>query len=643
MIGSGKKKKQRGRNANTQVVAAPTPQAAATPPPQATVNLSGPVINRHIYVDENNNRREQYCPPVDLSDKSEFSLFRKLILTSIGATAPFRASMLQKCAEPNVDYGRKMTADYRKYLGEVENGNADPTGRDMFDYLLIKDNVNDYDFSTPTVQDPFERVTNIKYPIIFKTLFNIPVEIIDSAKFLRTNFADSGKVVPPSIKTLIMNKITNSLNNTNCGCKQNWYMPPETACLECTFDANETITATHCPTDPCSLDPNVVPISMDLLIPVAARNGEQVTINRAISDAVNEGAADARLSERPYYIALNLFHSSNNAASHTSAIIVYKRELYSIGFTNWADADRGQRVTHFQSGLDAKMSSPEDYSKSILYQIQDAVLNPNPIKSKGARIALQNYQIIDMGFVTQAMCDKINGYFRDIVQIKATPLFEYITVKNKRNLDEPCILKLMWEPELEALPSQRTYSRVNACYYSYAPVEVTGAALGTAAGTCVGGVCGLAGGPAGALLGAKIGASVGAAVGTVGSMAAIRYPGNLASKTQPPKTVDPTNKLKTVNCAGFVEDIFGINCSKIVGKTFGQASAPINCWLRLNKNTLKKIITAIQNDSVAAFETALTERTKFGNPWSGGKTNKKRKQSKNRKTRKHFRKTNKKK
>jgi hypothetical protein len=136
MIGSGKKKKQRGRNANAQVV--------ATPRPQATVNLSGPAINQHLYIDANNNRTEQYCPSVDLSDKSEFSLFRKLILTSVGATAPFASSMLQKCAEPNVPYARKMTADYREYLGKVANGDADPTGREMFDYLLIKDNINDF-------------------------------------------------------------------------------------------------------------------------------------------------------------------------------------------------------------------------------------------------------------------------------------------------------------------------------------------------------------------------------------------------------------------------------------------------------------------------------------------------------------------
>jgi hypothetical protein len=633
MIGSGKKKKQRGRNA----------QFVAAPRPRATVNLSGPAINRHLYIDANNNRIEQYCPHVELTGESEFSLFRLLILTSIAAPPLFEKSQLQKCAEPNVDYARKMTADYREYLRKVANGEANPTGREMFDYLLIKDNINNYDFSTPPVQDPFHNVKNIKYPIIFKTLFHIPVEIIDSSKFLRTNFADSGIVVSPHIKTLIMNKITNSLNNTNCGCKQNWYMPPETACPECTFDNEKLIKATHCPTDPCALDQNAAPKSMDLLVPLAERAEDmQVTINRAIYDAVNQGAADPRLSVRPYYIALNLFNSSTKSASHTAAIIVYKRELYSIGFSNWADPDEGQRVTHFQSGLDAKITSPEDYSKNILYQIQDAVLNPDPRKSIPARIALQNYQIIDMGFVTEAMCNKINDYFTDIIQIKATPLFEYIDVTNQRtNQNQPCILKLMWEPELEALPSQRTYSRVNACYYNYAPVEVTGAVLGATAGTCVGGVCGLAGGPAGAVLGAKIGASVGAAVGAAVPATIVRKPGYLASTTQPPKTVDPTNRLKTVNCAGFVEDIFGINCSKKIGRTLGQASAPTNCWLRLNKKTIGDIIIAIKNDSVSAFETALKKRTMFGNPWSGGKTNKKHKQSKNRKTRKHFRKTNK--
>jgi len=634
MIGSGKNKKNKQRGRNAQFVAAPRPQA--------TLNMGNSVINRHLYIDANNNRIEQYCPHVELSGKSEFSLFRVLILTSIAAPPLFNSRQLQKCAEPNANYAIKMNSEYRKYLGKVANGEANPTGREMFDYLLIKDNINDYDFSTPEGQDAFHNVTNIKYPIIFKTLFNIPVEIIDSSKFLRTKFADTGRDVPPKTQTLVMNKITNSINNTNCGCKQNWYMPPEMKCPECTFDNEELIKATHCPTDPCALDQNAAPKSMDLLVPVATRNGKQVTINESIFNAVNQGAADDRLSERPYYIALNLFNSSTKSASHTAAIIVYKRELYSIGFSNWADADEGQRVTHFQSGLDAKITSPEDYSKNILYHIQDAVLSPIPGKSIPARIALQNYQIIDMGFVTEAMCNKINDYFKDIIQIKATPLFEYIEVKNtKTKQNEPCISKLMWEPELEALPSQRTYSRVNACYYNYAPVEVTGAVLGATAGTCVGGVCGLAGGPAGAVLGAKIGASVGAAVGAAVPATIVRKPGYLASTTQPPKTVDPTNRLKTVNCAGFVEDIFGINCSKKIGRTLGQASAPTNCWLRLNKKTIGEIIIAIKNDSVAAFETALKKRTMFGNPWSGGKTNKKHKQSKNRKTRKHFRKTNK--
>lgn len=630
-------------------------QPLAQPPAEGIVPAT--VINKDLYPD---NTTTLYCPYVNLTDSLYFSLFRKLILASIGKKEtddePYTADMLQSCVEPQKE--NEMESEYRDYIQGIN-----PAGKEKLENLLLKDANNNY----------------VKPPILFKTIFNIPVEIINSGKFVRKVNAFDDSVVEPPIKQIIMNKVSESLNNTNCGCKMNWYMEPATQCPTCNFplgtptsseptsNQKKVVGATHCPDDPCGATPDAAPVSIDLLLPDNERpfvNGEkmQVTMNTNIKDATSEHNNSDLLSDHPYYIALNLFNSSFHSASHTSAIIVYKNELYSIGFSNWAG--EGQNVSHYQSNLDARISSPEDYTKSILYQIQDAIIEKGANKSKGARIALQNYQIIDMGLLTEDMCNKINEYLKDIVQIKATPLFDYVYFK-----DKICISNLMWEPELEALPSQRTYSRVNACYYSYAPIELTGAALGSAIGTtglatagaCLGGVCGaVMGGPAGvisgaisgATTGAKVGALAGATVGTALPAVGVRYPGYLSNKTQPPKTVDPGNKVKTVNCAGFIEDIFGINCSNKIGTTFGQASSPTNCWIRLSKNVLREIITAITNNSVSEFEAALKKKTQYGNPWddlphmwatkpSGGKTTKKRGLTKNRKTRKHFRKINK--
>jgi len=598
MIGSGKNKKK--RQSQSQGQRQRQRQLRDQAQRVADPMTPNPLIQKY---------NGRYCPEVDLSANNMFSIFRRLILTSI-RQGPYQANQLQICREPINEV--TMLENYGNFL----NG-TNPDGKyDLYD-LIEKDSHGN----------------NIKPPINFNTLFHIPKEIINKRLFLRQpdNINYAGK------NNAIMDKIANSLNNTNCGCRKYTFQSPETPCPDCKLDVDLAI-LTHCPSDPCFVDHNANPSDIELLLPIDQRPNDanrakiQVTINETIKDAViaqNRNPGNNNLTLVPFYIAINLFNSSNKTASHTASIIVHNRQLYSVGMANWASDNPDYLLTHFGTQLDAKISSPEDYTTSILYAIQDGVRQNSGKKKQSGRIAVQNYQIIDIGFVTLEMCNKFDEYCRDMVQIKATPKFEYNLYKKNT-----VITGLSWEPELTATPSALTYQRINNCVYKHVPLEAYGTGVGAAVGACIGTVCG----------GPGIGTGVGAAVGTVLASRELRFKQKevLEKRTQPTKTVALQNpNIVIANCSGFIENIFGINCSKVVGKTAGLASAPINCWLRVSVSTIKTIVNAIGENNVARFAMAIKAKTMFGNPWFGGKTNNKRKLTKNRKTRKHFRKTNK--
>lgn len=609
MIGSGKNKKKRNAQQQRQVRGQRFRRTQSQQPIQQVSQQTDPTMPIPLI----NKINGQYCPHVDLSTGNMFSLFRRLILTSIGV-GPYQANQLQICREPGGNE-QNMLINYKNFL----NGTTPDGKYDLYD-LIEKDAAGNA----------------IKPPIRFNTLFHIPKEIINKNLFLRQ---------PDNINYVvqnndIMDKIALSLNQTNCGCKKYIFQHIEGLCQTCELSAN-LAKLTHCPTDPCFTDPNAIPLDIEILVPLTQRpndaNGDrmQVTINETIKNAIiaqNNNPGNNNLNQVPFYIAINLFNSSTKSASHTAAIIVYNRQLYSIGMANWASDNPDYLLSHLGAQLDAKISSPEDYTNSILYAIQDGVRQSTNNNARSGRIAVQNYQIIDMGVVTLEMCNKFDEYCRDMVQIKATPLFKY-------NLDKKntVISGLSWEPELTATPSALTYQRINNCVYKHIPLEAYGTGIGAAVGACVGTVCG----------GPGIGTGVGAAVGTALASHQLRFKQKevLEQRTQPTKTVALKNPdVMIANCSGFIENIFGISCSKVVGKTVGLASAPINCWLRLSMSTIRQILSAIADNRLDKFNAAIKRKTVVGNPWTdwfGGKTNKKHRLTKNRKTRKHFRKTNK--
>ena len=541
---------------------------------------------------------ETYCPPINLNNNSGFSLFRRLIISCVipipHPPPPFQyaPTMLQICREPTNE--AQMIAEYRNYP-------ADPHGDERLLNLL-------------ETQDDTANALKLVSPIQFKTLFEIPAGIINSALFV--------KPVTTNInKSRIMSQIANSLNTTNFGCKKGEprVLPLPGACVS--MDVPRVLQKFTQFEDSNDQEP------LNLLLPLADRPADpqnptqklQVKCNTDIRLAC--ALTPEQLSERPFYIAINLFNSSTKSASHTAAIIVYRTQLYSIGLSNWAGVN--QDLSHFRTKLDAKISSPENYVNSILYAVQQKT------EGKPARIAVQNYQIIDIGFVTTDMIDKLEVYFKDMFQITATPNF---TLSDPINTGLSNIETIQWDPELQATPSDLAYSRINNCYYNYSPIDpihvrdpkiaaiavaLPSAAIGVVAAPFLG---------QDMTTGAASGAATGAATGA--ALALASTPDFISKSKEPPRERVNANKyIKTTNCSGFIEQIFGITCSKVLSRgstgfgLAGQISAPTTCWLRISDALLTNIITAVNDNSALAFELALRNKSKYINASlsSGGK------------------------
>jgi len=579
----------RARNAFARVTTVAAATAAAPAPATA------PIIYK--YPNPNPALPATYCPPINLTDTSGFSLFRKLIISCVKPTETSQASytknMLQKCREPSDE--TQMIDEYRDYP-------ANPHGDERLINLI-------------ETQNDVPNALKLVAPIQFRTLFEIPVEILNSALFVKPGTTAANT-------TLIMTQIADSLNTTNFGCKKGEarVRPPPSACANMDIpDVLEIYTQFVAANDQKPLD-LLLPLADRPVDPNNSAQKRQVKCNTGIRTACAL-TTSKKLSDRPFYIAINLFNSSTKSASHTAAIIVYKRELYSIGLSNWASGS--QVLSHFRTKLDAKISSPENYDNSILYAVQQKD------ETHPARIAVQNYQIIDIGFVTTDMIDKLDGYFKDMFQITAIPDFSLTPVKKKTGLST--IYAIKWDPELQATPSDLAYSRINTCYYNYLPIDpillrdpqiaaiavaLPSAAIGAVAAPLLG---------QDMTTGAASGAATGAATGA--ALALTSTPDFISKSAEPPrKRVDANRYIKSTNCSGFIEKIFGVTCSKVLSRgstgvgLAGQVSAPTTCWLRISNAVLQQIISAVIADSVTAFETALKGKSKFFNAaLSGGK------------------------
>ena len=591
-------------NANSRVVATAAAIAAAAAPP---------IIYK--YPNPNPALPETYCPPINLTDTSGFSLFRNLIISCVKPTrtsqATYTKDMLQKCREPSD--AQQMIDEYRDY---VKDPIAHPHGDEKL--LNLIETKND-------VRNALKLVA----PIQFRTLFEIPAEILNSALFVKPG---TNPATP-----LIMRHIANSLNTTNFGCKKGEAKLAKQPIACANMDVPSALEIYTKFVDANDQNP------LDLLLPLANRPDDpqnpsqklQVKCNTDIRSACEVANPPQILSDRPFYIAINLFNSSTKSASHTAAIIVYKRQLYSIGLSNWAQDD--QDLSHFRTKLDAKISSPENYVNSILYAVQ---------QKKGkhlARIAVQNYQIIDIGFVTTDMIDKLDDYFKDMFQITATPDFSLTRIKNTGS---STIYATQWDPEFQATPSDLAYSRINSCYYNYLPIDPIHLRNPAIAAIAVALPSAAIGAVAAPLLGQDMTTTAAAAAATgaaTGAALGIKYtPGFISKSTEPPRTrVNENRYIKSTNCSGFIEQIFGISCSKVLSRgstgvgLAGQISAPTTCWLRISNAVLKQIISAVIDDDAPAFETALKGKSKYFNAaLSGGK-------KKYKKTRKNSRKNKK--
>lgn len=531
----------------------------------------------------------EFCPEVPFDD-SGFALFRKLIISCVtppGIGPSYNAARLQHCREPDDAV-------------PFENGT-----KSLFNLLDNNDDAGK-EYAVP--------------PIIFKTLFNIPAEIINPDLFVESSS-------PPEHKKTIMKLIADSLNTTNFGCHNNDYdtsgcefaegqprvIPPGLIKYTRNFDFNGTAT-------------NILSDITDRPLIPNTNNKYQVTFNSDIENALTSNSSPL-LSEHPFYIAINLFNSSTKSASHTAAIIVYRKELYSIGLTNWASEN--QSVSHLAPRLDAKIQSPEDYVKTILFNVQEGDIS----KNKKSRIALQNYQIIDIDLVDVDIVRKLNVYFSDMVQIKAIPHFQLEKKKPKL---------VYWDAELDAEPSALTYSRINNCLYNYLPIDPTEYVSDPdkakyVSSLPVGVVCSAIT----KICGFDMSTSVGVGVGALATSALTMKPITITAPTinqanRPPTTNRANNHyVKTTNCSGFIESIFGVNCHKLLthGSTgIGLAktvSAPTTCWLRLDNRALQGVIAAIDNDSFDDFKLALKNKPQWFNASLHGGNNK------NKKTRKY--------